>query len=353
MPSTSGGHVYEETDITLPNGMPGRITLPTVRAETDVPTMIYCHGNNGTYTQFNSNGYAPFLDAVIGHGVAVLQTTAGAAADDTGGNNYANDFGIDAYRSLVDAADATYDVGSIVVFGSSAGGMIASYLAAIDEEIAPRSTGLCLHRGVVNAHIWRIGNNLGTQTPPTPYDPEWQRSQLAVYLESWGVTGQDTEEEYEASGVPERDPMLYPNEVWEGVGNVLNLCGSIDSTVPPYWHGQLLHDTRLDPLLGDDAVLVVTTGSDHSANPPSTFAEVDALRAWLVATVGPSITDPDSEGAPSWYAPDVYVRANGRWNRAIDVMYYDGSRWYRVLQFGVRPDPARDIVVVNTTTAST
>lgn len=351
--STLNGHSYERTDLVLPNGSDARILLPDDNVGTAIPTLIFCHGNNGTVAQMEARGYQYFLDTIIGHGVAILQATAGAAVDDVGGNNYGNDYGQETYEQVVDAADAAFDTGALITMGSSAGGVVASNLACKHPTVASRIVGLCLHRGVTNAYRWRFGNNGGSNIPPTVYDPLWHKQQLGVYDGPYGVTSAATEAEYLASEVPDRDPNLFSDAEWEAAGKVLILVGDIDSTVPPMWHGQLLYEDRLESLLGADAVLKITEGSDHSPTSPSTYNETEVLRTWLIATVGESGGSGGGGGAVEQTELDIWYRYGGRTNRIVSATYYDGSRFYRLDQVALRPLADRNVTLEGTTTPST
>jgi acetyl esterase/lipase len=287
MAATANGTTYTVHDTTLAAGTPGRVIVPDGCAG----IFLYCHGNNGNYLDLGASGsFGKWFQVVVGeYRLAVAEATAGVSATDAGGNNYGNNYGRTVYEQVLAYADSLVGgtPGPVIVQGSSAGGMISAWLAAQAPFLAGRIAGWISHRGVVNAHRWRVGNEKGLgSTAPTPYDPEWQKAQLAVFNAAYGAT-LNTQTAYDASVVPARDPMLFPDADWQRVPYTLTVYGGADSVVPPYWHGTKLHTERLAPLLGDRSTHRVTPGATHGINPaPSTFDEDTLLRSWLAVALG-------------------------------------------------------------------
>lgn len=237
MATTPNGTVYSGTSFTNSVGEQCiYVVSDAVKTTADVPLVIYCHGAGGAYNQFLTLGaWAGIRNWLIDNGWAWVEGAGGGAQP------WGNPASIASYRAAYDHVASVMDIGDVVPFGRSMGGLPAISLYLLDPVISGKSVGLVENSGVQNlAAAYASGS--------------WTSAMRTAYGASSDATFTANSEG--------SDPMTFAASLWNGK-TVLQLVGDADTTVPPADHGYAMR-TRYAGRPTND-LLDVRAGGDHSS----------------------------------------------------------------------------------------
>lgn len=287
MATTASGTPYTVNAATAPGGDATLWAVATsLLAASNIPLVVYCHGDGGAYNQFAALGaWQGMRDWLIDNGCAWVEAAGGGIS--TWGNQAART----SYEAAVAYARTQLDIGPIIVLGRSMGG-IPAYWLATQSSFAADVVGLIINSGVTDLWLsYQTGAYLG-----------WP----AKFRTAYGAAD-DAEFYANSTGF---DPMQFSTALYANLP-VMQLWGTADTTVPS--------SRNAEPWIsayGPYAESVTTdirVGGDHSAANGS-YLQVDAMAAFI-ATVA-SITPP----------PPL----DPRYRRVVDKYRVIGGEKYRM-----------------------
>lgn len=227
MPTTLNGTAYTVvTSTSTGYGTSVLIRPDSAVSATNVPTILYAHGAGGAYNQFATlPAWQGLRDWLLDNGCAIVEG-GGGVTDVIGGQNWGNTGAREAYVAYLNWADSLIDVGSVVPFGRSMGGLIAPWLY-LQSSIASRCVGLIMNSGVcsMNYSVPPATANIDKST--IGFFDGTDHKLAAAY-------GVEPSELVAASA--SHDPMNFAPSLWDGK-KVLQLVGTADPTVPPHSRG--------------------------------------------------------------------------------------------------------------------
>lgn len=266
---TPNGTTYSVVTTTLPNGEPA-LYGKADGATTDVPLVLYCHGNGGDYNQFNTLGaWSGLRNLLIDSGYAWVESLGGGLA------SWGNAASRTSYEQAYTWAASQFDVGPVVVLGRSMGGLPAYWLAKESTVVAPHVVGLIINSGVTD---------LAAFNGPVP-GKSYIRTAHGISSDGSG---------WEA-WLDEYDPMRMAPGTWAGE-KVMQLWGTNDTTVPPGAHAQAWITKY-----GTEPALLSTderAGGDHSGGNGS-YLQVEPMGVFLAATTGVPMWEPEDPEPPA------------------------------------------------------
>ena len=283
MPTTATGTTYTVRTITLGSNVIYWAVDDTRLGDTDIPLVVYAHGNTGAANQFSAFGaWQGTREWLIDNGYAYVECTGG------GLSSWGNQQARDDYEQAVAYVMTQIDVSQIVPLGRSMGGIVSYWLYTHSTLVEPLAAGLIINSGVTDLTAW-LGPYPGYADYRTPLGILADGSNYNTVLDSF-------------------DPMRQPEADWDGGKKVLQLWGTADTTVPPAVHAQAWitkygsHLSKLDTDIRD--------GGDHTqAN--GSYLQTAAMTAFLfeVTGVGPEpIVETDTYKIIQAYRVGEYKR---------------------------------------------
>lgn len=198
------------------------------------PLLVYCHGVSGNEQEFSLPAYDDLRAWMNSNGWAWLEVNAG-------GPGWGNDTQCTAYRAAYDHALTMWQPTSVVIFGRSMGGVVASWLYLCDPVLS-QADGLILCSAVQDIDAMR-----------------------GIYGASIDAALPDGE-----SG---RSPLRWDRELYDG-RRVLWQNALDDTIVPPAAHGFAQRDRVASRL----ATSVVDTATgDHASTRSRSRAQIAFL----------------------------------------------------------------------------
>lgn len=268
MPITPDGTAYTiEENGETENGARARwYVADHLRASTEVPLLLFSHGNGATYTSLDTTAQGQIRDWLVDHGWAVFE------ADSGGTSNFGNDA---AQQSFIDGlawVDSRIDVGTIAAMGVSMGGVAAYWMASL-SPMADRINHVIIQQGVSDLTYRYTATTSGTQVLGYAYGIGWSPT---VNMDAWNIA---------ADG---HDPMWTELSAWEGK-HVLQLWDDADATVAWEDHGE-----KWVGKYGQIATteVVGTAGYGHTFNPSHRAAAYD----FLSRVIAPPTIPPQEQG---------------------------------------------------------
>lgn len=255
MPTTVTGTAFTTTTTTLAMGDQAIYALPDSQiAATNVPVVLYAHGDGGAYDQLTSvDAWTGLRTWLLDYGWGWVES-AGAGIS-TWGSAAART----SYEQAFTWMAGLVGIGPVVVLGRSMGGLAAYWLATQSAVVAPRTVGLIISSGVTDL-AFRYHRYA---------EPSKQSQMRAAY-------GAVDDADWDAKTVG-YDPMLFPLSTWDG-RKILQLVGTADTNVVPEANAYAIRSRWLGRPAMDE--LVVRQGGDHETS-NGTFFEVRAMTSFL------------------------------------------------------------------------
>lgn len=256
MPTTPSGTAYTVFPFTSSVGEQAwRAVADARRGGTNIPTVLFCHGNPGPVTtdadqQFQA-GYATLRNFLMDNGWAWIEGHGGGA-------HWGNQAGRTAYEAMFSDTAAAWDLGKVIPVGRSMGDLVATYLASQSPVVSPHAAGKVSLSGTAD-----LSNRYATAGATDRVNMN------AAY----GVT----DEAGWRAAVAAFDPMLVSPDAWNG-RSAITQWDTTDTTVPYAINGQAW-DTKFGPRLALRRT-AVTSGGDHNTT-PNDPTQISATLAFL------------------------------------------------------------------------
>ena len=273
MPATPKGTAYTVTTAPIPGHTQALYGVAdAVKNSADIPTVVFCHGAGGSYSQFSaSSAWDDLRFWLIDNGWAWVEGSGGPSYEQ-GAQHWASPYARAAYTAYIDWLDSKINAGVMVPLGRSMGGLMASWLY-LRSPIASRCGGM-----IANAGVQTIA--YGTVSDPDPdRRPTAQHFGYAMRI-AYGV---DNYNDLIAASL-DHDPMNWDPTLWDGK-KVLQIAGTADTTVPPHTRGyeplRALYSGRTAVDLVD-----LKVGGDHSGGDAGTINRTEAMTSFLASIGG-------------------------------------------------------------------
>lgn len=280
MPSTSNGTAYTVTTSTTTGYGTCLVAVADAhRSDQGIPTILYAHGSGGAYNQFMTlAAWTTMREWLIDGGCAIVEG-GGGLTDSAGAENWGNPDSGNAYIAYLEWADTQIDIGPVVPFGRSMGGIVVPRLY-LDSSISSRCAGLLVNSGVQTLTYGTVGSD-------TTIRPTWQFFGTKVF-DAYGATNQSTF----TTLSHDCDPMNLDPALWNG-SKVLQLVGDADDAVPRAIRGcdplRAIYSGRPAADLYD-----VRIGGDHSATNGS-YLQAEAMTSFLSGLGFGAATTPETQ----------------------------------------------------------
>ena len=258
----------------------------------NIPTILYFHGSGGQWNQFHTGaGWVGIREWLLDNGCAIIEGTGGPDAA-SGANNWGNAASRAAYAAYLAEADSRIDIGPLVAFGRSMGGL-PSIWAYLSSPYASRCVGLIGSSTVCT--LWAGTPGGGALQRPTG------EAFGQVILDAYGASSVSDLRTRTVGFAPED----YTPSLWNGT-RVLQLVGTADTAVPPETRGAYPLRAIYAPRVSVDR-LAIKDGGDHDV-PNGTFGMTTDMQAFL-SPLGygpPPVVDPRR-----WDVTSAWVRTSG------------------------------------------
>lgn len=288
MPTTPNGTDYTVYSATLPtHGDCYWGVADDVVADSNIPTVLYCHGAGGSADNFSTQlSWDAFRYNLVDNGWAWIEGYGGGTL------SWGNADARAAYPAYLDhVSTGILDVGDVVVLGRSMGGLVSSWLFT-QSDLKDDFAGWINHAGVSTV---LVGATDRDTTDPGDGDP-WIELNTAVYFSglygdvgfttAWGGTHVSQMEALTEGYRPED----WDASVWAGK-HILCCYGDADTSVPWYPRGASTLRTIWAGQPATDLVSV-QPGGGHS---PGYAIHVTAMTDFLTTLTG-GVVEPTDPG---------------------------------------------------------
>lgn len=256
MPTTPNGTAYTVTSASVSGA--GTVRWGVADTETaDIPAILYCHGSGGANNQFETlSAWTDFRNWIIDNGWAWIEGSGG------GTTSWGNAAARTAYENAYTHVAGVLDLGGIVPFGRSMGGVVASWLFTESTVVAPVSIGCVINSGVQDLLAFYDGTSTTVQGQMLTAFAATDRADFITKTAGY-------------------EPLDRAASLWSGK-KVIQLVGDADTTVPPAAHGYAMRTHYA----GQPAIdrLDVRVGGDHSAGNGS-YLQTTAMADFLAYDV--------------------------------------------------------------------